>query len=68
MEPPALCAALQASGLPSNIHRGVVEGKLTHIGINNGSLYGNQGKIFAMMNHGTSDNITGHHLRYSIEA
>ena len=48
-----------------NIQRDIVAAPLSLLGLNNGNLYGTQGKkhIHALMDHGYIINTTGHHLR-----
>ena len=66
---PAICTALQAPGLPNNIQRYVVSGPLSQIGLNNGTIYGAQGKnsFCAIMDHIGITTNTGHHMRDLID-
>ena len=70
MESYDMCASLQVHVLPSNLQSCVVARLITQIGLNNGSLHGTHGgkNICALINHVTSDSISGTHLRDSIEA
>ena len=67
---PVLCAALKASDLPSNRQRYIISKPLSQLGLNNGTIYGIQGKknICDLMDHGSRYTTTGHHLQYMIEA
>ena len=69
MESPYLCRALQPAGLTSNTQRDIVAKLKSLLGLNNGYLYGNQGRNYipALMDFGKSEWITGHHHRDSIE-
>ena len=64
VESTALCSALKASGLPSNLQIYLVAGPQSFPGLNNGNIYGTQGRkhIYALMDHGYSKNTTGNHL------
>ena len=70
VESPALCSAIQDSGLPKNLQRDIVAALLSLLGLNNGTFYGTQGKnhIHALMDHGSSNNTTGHHFRDLIKS
>ena len=67
---PALCFALKASGLPSNMQRYIVAGPLSSLGLNNRKIYGTQvlKHIMALMNFGKTDSITEKQLRASLES
>ena len=68
MEYPALCESLQASGIPSNLHRDMVTGCLAQLGLNIGLIYGTQEikHICDLIKHGTIEIVTSHHLRDGI--
>ena len=68
IESPALFPALQESGIPSNIQRGIFAGPLASVGLNNREIYRAQGlkHIMALMNFGKTDSITGKKLRASL--
>ena len=65
-----LCSALQSSGLPRNLQRYIGDDPISLLGLSNGTLYGTQGKnhIQDLMDHGYSNNTTGHNLRDLIKA
>lgn len=69
IEAPALEAALQACGMPSNMPREVVYGPERYLGLNHGSIYHTQGAkhIQALMDFGETATITGHQIRALIE-
>ena len=70
VESPALSNALEASELPYNLQRDIVGIPSSHLGIKNGKLYVTQGRkhICALINFGDLDDITGKHIRGTIEA
>ena len=67
---PVLCAALKASDLPSNRQRYIISKPLSQLGLNNGTIYGTQGKrhIYDLTDHESSYTTTGNHLRDMIES
>ena len=69
IESQALCSSLKASGIHSNTQMYIVAVPNSQLGLNNGSLYGTQGRmhITAMMNVGKSKYISGIHIRDLIE-
>ena len=69
IESQALCSALKASGIHSNTQIYIVAVPTSQLGLNNGSLYGAQGRkhITAMMNVDKSKYISGIHLRDLME-
>lgn len=69
IEAPASTQAPKSSGLLSNTSKPVLQGNADHLGLGDGSLYGTQGRkhVCALVNHGKSNSITGHHIRDLIE-
>ena len=70
VESPALSLDLKASVLPKILQRDIVYAPLSLIGLNNDTLLGTQVKkhIYALMDHVSSKNTTGHHLRDLIKS
>ena len=70
IESPALCSALQAWWIPSNMQRDIVSGPLSSLGLNNRTIFGTQGlkHIMAIMNFDKTDSVTGKQLRASLES
>ena len=70
IESTALCSALQASGLPSNMQIYIVAGPISSIVINNRTIHGNQGlkHLMSLMKFGKTDSITGKKLIASPES